>query len=297
MTGYILKVNNLTKKYKNNILAVDNISFKVPKGICFGLLGPNGAGKTTTIEIMEGILEPTAGSVLFLDKPIGKHFKEKVGIQFQNTSIQDFLSVRDILKLFASLYPKSKPLDEIVEICSLADIIHRDTKTLSGGQRQRMLLSLALINDPEVLFLDEPTTGLDPQARRNFWELVNNIKREKKTIILTTHYMDEAEYLCEEVAIMDQGRIIAHDKTENLLKNHFKGFYVNIPYRKEYDEKIKNLPWPAADIDGMIQFECDEIEKLILELQKNKISLNGLKVKAPGLEDLFLKITGTSLRS
>ena len=241
MTQPIIEVKNLTKKYNNKVLAVDDVSFHVKNNICFGLLGPNGAGKTTTIEMMEGILKPTAGSVSFKGYPIGKKFKEKVGIQFQNTSIQDFLTVRDTLKLFASLYPVSKPIEEIIEICSLQDIIDRDTRKLSGGQRQRMLLGIAIINDPELLFLDEPTTGLDPQARRNFWHLIENIKKQNKTIILTTHYMDEAEYLCEEILIMDHGKIIAHGKPETLLKNHFCGVLIELPYKKENENKIRKL--------------------------------------------------------
>ena len=219
MSENIIEVHNLKKIYPKNIVAVNDISFQVKKGICFGLLGPNGAGKTTTIEMMEGILKPTSGKILFKGELIDKRFKEQVGIQFQNTSIQDFLTVRDTLKLFLSLYLKVKPLDEIIEICSLHDIIDRDTKKLSGGQKQRMLLGIALINDPELLFLDEPTTGLDPQARRNFWELIRNIKKSGKTIILTTHYMDEAEVLCDEIAIMDQGKIIVQENPESLLND------------------------------------------------------------------------------
>ena len=297
MTQPIIEVKKLTKRYNNKVLAVDDVSFHVKANICFGLLGPNGAGKTTTIEMMEGILKPTAGNVLFKGYPIGKKFKEKVGIQFQNTSIQDFLTVRDTLKLFASLYPVSKPIEEIIEICSLQDIIDRDTRKLSGGQRQRMLLGIAIINDPELLFLDEPTTGLDPQARRNFWQLIENIKKQNKTVILTTHYMDEAEYLCEEILIMDHGKIIAYGKPENLLKNHFCGVLIDLPYKKENENKIRKLSMNIKTNEESIQIECAEVDEVIHELVKNKISINGLKIKSPNLEDLFLKLTGTSLRS
>ena len=297
MTQPIIEVKKLTKRYNNKVLAVDDVSFHVKANICFGLLGPNGAGKTTTIEMMEGILKPTAGNVLFKGYPIGKKFKEKVGIQFQNTSIQDFLTVRDTLKLFASLYPVSKPIEEIIEICSLQDIIDRDTRKLSGGQRQRMLLGIAIINDPELLFLDEPTTGLDPQARRNFWQLIENIKKQNKTVILTTHYMDEAEYLCEEILIMDHGKIIAQGKPEMLLKNHFCGVLIELPFNKENEKKLKKLPLNIKSNKESIQIECVEVDDIIHELVNNKIPINGLKIKAPNLEDLFLKLTGTSLRS
>ncbi|HBD95588.1 MAG: ABC transporter ATP-binding protein [Spirochaetes bacterium GWF1_31_7] len=296
MSENIIEVHNLKKIYPKNIVAVNDISFQVKKGICFGLLGPNGAGKTTTIEMMEGILKPTSGKILFKGELIDKRFKEQVGIQFQNTSIQDFLTVRDTLKLFLSLYLKVKPLDEIIEICSLHDIIDRDTKKLSGGQKQRMLLGIALINDPELLFLDEPTTGLDPQARRNFWELIRNIKKSGKTIILTTHYMDEAEVLCDEIAIMDQGKIIVQEKPEILLKENFCGAFVTIPYHSDYERIVNTLNWNIKIDSNSIQIQCVDIDEVLTILLRNKIPLTGLKIDEPNLEDLFIKLTGSSLR-
>ncbi len=206
----ILRIEGLTKRY-GQVLAVNDVSFSIPEGICFGLLGPNGAGKTTTIEIMEGISTPSSGRVLFRDKVLGKDFKSKVGIQFQNTALPEFITVRETLKLFSAFYEKPRTLDEVVDLCSLSDIMERDNRKLSGGQRQRMLLALAIIPKPEIVFLDEPTTGLDPQARRNFWDLINRIKAEHTTIILTTHYMDEAQLLCDKIAIMDKGTIRALD--------------------------------------------------------------------------------------
>ncbi|MCG8571035.1 MAG: ABC transporter ATP-binding protein [Spirochaetes bacterium] len=290
----MIAVCNLVKNY-GKVLAVDDICFSVPKGICFGLLGPNGAGKTTTIEMMEGILKPTQGTVYYQGQPIGPHFQEKVGIQFQNTAIQDFLTVRDTLELFADLYPQQKSIEEVIELCSLADIIDRDTRKLSGGQRQRMLLALAIINDPEILFLDEPTTGLDPQARRNFWTLINNIKQEGKTIILTTHYMDEAEYLCDDIAIMDHGKIIARGEPKELLGDHFKGIKIQVPDRGR--EAILKLIKESKVENGKIEFFTKNIEASIKTLLENKIDLTGMQVIAPNLEDLFLLLTGTSLRN
>ena len=186
----ILEVAGLRKSY-GKVKAVDGIDLSVREGSCFGILGPNGAGKTTAIEVMETIQEPDAGTILYRGSPVGPSFKESIGIQFQNTSLQEFLSVRETLRLFASLYPNPRPLDGIIEACSLEEFIDRDNRKLSGGQRQRMLLGIALVNDPDLLFLDEPTTGLDPHARREFWRLVEGIKARAKTVILTTHYMDE----------------------------------------------------------------------------------------------------------
>src|SRR5207249_929567 len=188
----ILEVENLVKQYPGTT-AVAGVSFSVPEGVCFGLLGPNGAGKTTTIEIMEGILPPTAGEVRYRGAPLGARFREDAGILFQRTALQDFLTVRQSIALFRGLYAHGLEVDELVRLCALEKLARRDARKLSGGQQQRLLLAIALVNDPAVLFLDEPTTGLDPQARRNFWELVQSIKARRKTIILTTHYMEEAD--------------------------------------------------------------------------------------------------------
>ena len=212
--------------------AVRGISFSITEGSCFGLLGPNGAGKTTTIEMMEGILAPDAGSALFRGKPIGHRFREKVGIQFQNTALPEFITVKETLELFRAFYPEPRSIDEVVELCSLSDILTRDNRKLSGGQRQRMLLAIALIPRPEMLFLDEPTTGLDPQARRNFWELIEGVKKENTTILLTTHYMDEAQALCDRIAIVDQGKILEIDTPDNLLKAHFTGQLICLPLQE-----------------------------------------------------------------
>jgi len=225
--GPILEVKNLRKTYLGRgskeskvVTAVNGVNFSLTEGICFGLLGPNGAGKTTTVEMMEGILAPTAGEILFRGEPIGKHYREKIGIQFQETSLQDYIRVREVLELFASFYPKRANIDELVRLCDLKDLLGRDVHQLSGGQRQRVLLALALVNDPELVFLDEPTTGLDPQARRNFWELVRQIRARHCTVVLTTHYMDEAHELCDEIGIMDEGKLIERGTPDDLLERH-----------------------------------------------------------------------------
>src|SRR3984957_21217826 len=182
----LLRVDNLVKHYASTV-AVDGLSFSVREGTCFGLLGPNGAGQTTTIEIMEGILAPTSGSVRYRGEALGERFRAEAGILFQKTALQDFLTVRQTLQLFRGLYDHGLSVEEVIRLCALEKLLGRDNKKLSGGQLQRLLLGVALVNDPAILFLDEPTTGLDPQARRRFWELVESIKAQRKTIILTTH--------------------------------------------------------------------------------------------------------------
>ncbi len=216
----LLAVKGLVKQYPGGVTAVDGLSFTVREGTCFGLLGPNGAGKSTTIEIMEGILSPTAGEVRYRGEPLGRRFQAEAGILFQKTALQDFLSVRQTLALFRSLYDQGMSVDAAIKLCALENLVDRDNKKLSGGQLQRLLLAVALINDPAIVFLDEPTTGLDPQARRRFWELVQSIKAQRKTVILTTHYMEEAQLLCDDIVIVDHGRIIAQGTPPQLLAEY-----------------------------------------------------------------------------
>ena len=235
----ILEVRDLVKEYPATT-AVAGVSFSVPEGTCFGLLGPNGAGKTTTIEIMEGILPPTAGEVRYRGEPLGSRFREEAGILFQKTALQDFLTVRQSITLFRGLYARGLDVEEVIRLCALEKLAERDSRKLSGGQQQRLLLAIALVNDPAVLFLDEPTTGLDPQARRSFWELVESIKARRKTIILTTHYMEEAELLCDEIAIMDRGRIVAKGAPRQLLQEHFAQVMLELP-RQDFPAAAREL--------------------------------------------------------
>ncbi|MDZ7748831.1 MAG: ABC transporter ATP-binding protein [Halofilum sp. (in: g-proteobacteria)] len=193
---YLLEAEDLVKQYPG-VRAVDGVSFALPAGTCFGLLGPNGAGKTTTVEMLEGITEPTAGTIRYRGAPRGAEFRARAGIQFQKTALPDFMTVREALAMFARFYPRTVALDELVGMCALEGFLGQYCNRVSGGQRQRLLLAIALVNDPDVVFLDEPTTGLDPQARRNFWQLVETIRGRGKTVLLTTHYMEEAARLCE----------------------------------------------------------------------------------------------------
>ena len=246
-----LEARDLVKEYPG-VTAVDGLSFSVPEGICFGLLGPNGAGKTTTVEIIEGVTRPTSGEVYYYGELAGARFRQEAGIQFQNTALQDYLTVRETIEMFRSLYERQADLDDIIEQCSLADLLDRDNRKLSGGQRQRLLLAVALVNRPRLVFLDEPTSGLDPQARRNFWDLVKDIRAGGATIVLTTHYMDEAQVLCDEIAIMDAGKIVTQGAPADLLF-------------ERYGDKL--------------------------------IDLAHGEIRRPNLEDLFIDLTGHSLRT
>jgi ABC-2 type transport system ATP-binding protein len=290
----LLEVRDLVKDYPS-ARAVDGVSFGVPEGMCFGLLGPNGAGKTTTVEIMEGILPPTSGAVRYRGEPLGARFHEEAGILFQKTALQDFLTVRQSLALFRGLYRHGLDVDETLRTCALEKLAGRDNRKLSGGQRQRLLLAIALVNDPAVLFLDEPTTGLDPQARRNFWELVQSIKARRKTIILTTHYMEEAELLCDEIAIMDHGRIIARGAPQQLLAEHFAEVLLELP-RREFPASARALPLQLLETSERVEITTRDVEETLRALLAHHVPLGHLRIRPPNLEDLFLELTGTELR-
>jgi ABC-2 type transport system ATP-binding protein len=291
----ILEVRDLVKQY-SSVTAVDGVCFAVPEGVCFGLLGPNGAGKTSTIEIMEGILPPTAGEVRYRGEAVGARFREEAGILFQKTALQDFLTVRQSLALFRGLYEHGLEIDEVLKLCALEKLSGRDNRKLSGGQQQRLLLAIALVNDPKVLFLDEPTTGLDPQARRNFWALVESIKARRKTIILTTHYMEEAQLLCDEIAIMDRGRIIAQGAPQRLLREHFAEVLLELP-RQEFPQSARALPLKLIDASERVQISTHDLDGTLRALIDARVPLRNLRIRPANLEDLFLDLTGKELRT
>ncbi len=295
MSPPILQVRDLVKQYPG-VTAVDGISFSVPQGVCFGLLGPNGAGKTTTIEIMEGILTASSGEVRYRGEPLGSRFREEAGILFQATALQNFLTVRQSLAMFRGLYTHGRGIEELLKLCSLEALAERDNRKLSGGQLQRLLLAIALVNDPEVLFLDEPTTGLDPQARRNFWSLVRAIKAQRKTIILTTHYMAEAEILCDVIAIVDRGRIIAQGTPEALLREHFAAVLLELP-RADFPSAARALPLQMIESEERIEITTDDLDATLRTLLGADVPLRNLRIRAPNLEDLFLELTGRELRA
>ena len=288
----VVQVTGLTKRY-GELIAVNNLSFSVQKGVCFGLLGPNGAGKTSTLEMLEGLVKPTSGNIELFGQPVNKRTRQRIGIQFQHTALQDHLRVGEALNLFASFYRSPMAIDQLQQLCELDSIIDQDVKSLSGGQRQRVLLALALVNDPDLLFLDEPTIGLDPQARHNFWQLIEKIKQQGKTILLTTHYMDEAELLCDEVAIMDAGAFIAYGAPKKLLAEYFSGLVIELP-----SEGVELDALPAGSIQkaDKIHIYCDDVEPVLTQLMANNMALSGMQIHQPSLEDLFLKLTGEGLR-
>lgn len=243
----MISVKNLSKKFKD-FTAVDNISFEVKRGEIFGVLGPNGAGKTTTLEMIEGLQPITSGEIVLNDinvKLNPKKVKQIIGIQLQSSSFYDKLSLKELLQLFGKLYGRKVDAMDLLSKVKLTDKSKSVFKSLSGGQKQRFSIASALVNDPVVLFLDEPTTGLDPQARRNLWELIQEINKEGKTIVLTTHYMDEAELLCGRIAIMDKGHIVALDTPENLINN-----LLNKGFHKDKKEKLANLEDVFIDLTG-----------------------------------------------
>lgn len=289
----IIEVHNLYKTFKK-VVAVDHISFAIREGQCFGLLGPNGAGKSTTIEIIEGITEPTAGRILYKGQTRGSQFKQEVGIQFQSTALMEFLTVRDQLTMFSQLYKNRLNIEELITTCELGSFLDQNALKLSGGQRKRLLLAIALINDPKILFLDEPTTGLDPQSRSNFWALVKRIKKQGKTVVLTTHYMEEAEILCDYLTVMDHGKIIAEGSPRQLLDSHFNYVMVTLRLSDWKPGTLLSDDWETQEEEEII-IRSRSVAKTIAELLANNIDLASLQVRRPTLEDLFLQLTGHSL--
>ncbi len=291
----VLEARKLVKQYPG-VLAVNEVSFEVRAGNCFGLLGPNGAGKTTTVEIIEGVTPATAGEVYYFGKLAGNKFREEVGIQFQDTALQDYLTVRETLQMFRSLYDRKADLEHIIRECSLEDLQDRDNRKLSGGQRQRLFLAVALVNKPKLVFLDEPTTGLDPQARRNFWDLVRRIQSDGTTVILTTHYMDEAQILCDEIAIMDVGQIITQGNPAALLQEHYQSVIIELPL-EDVSGDLDSIEHRVLETQGLIEISTNDVNRSLEMLATHVSGLNRMKIRQPNLEDLFLDLTGHSLRA
>jgi ABC-2 type transport system ATP-binding protein len=302
----VVIVKNLTKRY-GQLVAVNDVSFSIEKGEVFGLLGPNGAGKTTTVEMIEGLRKPDSGSieVCGIDalKELGK-IKEIIGVQLQTTTLYDKIRVKEVVELFGGYYQKSLPTNQILEEVSLTDKKDSFVSTLSGGLQQRLAMSLALVNDPEVLFLDEPTTGLDPQARRNVWSIIEDLKGRGKTVILTTHYMEEAEQLCRRVGIIDQGKIIAMDTPGNLIAN--SGLAATIEFSCVPEEQARMLQKLAGigkinrQDNNRFVIHTNESFRVLQELARisseNALNLKNITVREATLEDVFLSLTGKRLR-
>jgi ABC-2 type transport system ATP-binding protein len=303
----IVECDHVTKSY-GDIIAVNDVSLSIEEGEVFGLVGPNGAGKTTLIEMIESLRSPDSGSIRVLGMDPSKEanrLQEKIGVQLQTTSIQPNIKVKEAIKLFASLY--QQPLtntEELLKTLSLEDKAGSRFKKLSGGLKQRVAIALALVNDPKVLFFDELTTGLDPQARRNMWDLVESIKAQGKTIFLTTHYMEEAEKLCDRVGIIDYGKLIALDTPRNLIDN--LGAESKVSFNIE-DEDIDTSKFELVEAvsrvekveDGIILYTRDEnitLQELVRLADEQKFRLSNLRTERPSLDDVFLTVTGREMR-
>src|SRR6202050_2702238 len=301
----VIQVSGIRKTYGRTV-AIDEVSFEVNDGEIFGLIGPNGAGKTTTMECIEGIRTPDRGtiSVLGLD-PFRQVYKlqDRIGVQLQQAQLQKRIKVWEAVDLWASLY-KKKPADaeRLLDQLGLADKRDAWFMNLSGGQKQRLFIALALINDPEVVFLDELTTGLDPQSRRAIWDLVGGIRERGKTVFLTTHLMEEAERLCDRVAIIEHGRIIDIDKPERLFNTHRAERNAVLATEDPIaEERFRAIPGVEAVIHTDMQFTIrgrgdDLVTEVIHCLSENRIRVTDFRAILPNLEDVFLKLTGHSIR-
>ena len=303
-----IEVQNI-KKYYGATKAVDGISFAVDQGEVFGMLGPNGAGKSTTTEIVEGLRTPDSGSVRVLGIDVvreAKKVKQRIGVQLQTTALYPRLSVREVLDLFATFFAGEKrSTDELIDMVNLREKQNTLSRDLSGGQRQRLSVALALVNKPEIVFLDEPTTGLDPQARRSMWETVQQIQSIGTTVFLTTHYMEEAQTLCNRIAVVDAGRIVAMDTPERLISQNFRETVIDFDLLRDLaaDVNLQSLPGvtrPAEMDDKHVTLYTDDVTAtlggLIALSNDGKIGFDSLNVRRATLEDVFLKITGKRIR-
>ncbi len=301
----VIEVDKLCKSY-GEIKAVNNVSLTVVQGEIFGMLGPNGAGKTTTMEIVEGLRPADSGSVSVLGMDIkqrSRRIKASIGVQLQTTSLYPRLKVYEVLDLFGSFFPKALPYDELIKLVDLEDSRNKLCINLSGGQQQRLSIALALVNDPQILFLDEPTSGLDPQARHNIWDVIKLQREKGKTIFLTTHYMEEAERLCERVAIIDHGELIATDRPDRLVSQHFSEEAIEFQLdQPPGDEVLRQLAGATNVVteNGKVTVYSSSVPATIsalMEMAKQRdMKLTDLYVRRATLEDVFLKLTGRRIR-
>jgi len=308
--GLVVDVHNLVKRY-GQTTAINGISFSIRRGEIFGLLGPNGAGKTTTLEIIEGIRTQDSGEVTVLGLNVRRQRRQvqrRIGVQLQTTSLFPELTTRETLALFSSFYPHSIPVDTLLREVSLEEKARTFPQDLSGGQRQRLALALALVNDPALLFLDEPTSGLDPQSRRALWDTVERLRARGKTIILTTHFMDEAQQLCDRIAIIDHGQIIAQDTTAGLIGTLGASAIIECALGHGSEgpaitlDDLRALPAVNEVRQGLEHalIYTGNTERTLVALfqlaSTHNTQLEHLQIHAPTLEDVFLKLTGRQLR-
>lgn len=300
-----VSVLNLRKHY-GEVAAVDGVSFQIKRGEIFGLLGPNGAGKTTTVELIEGLRKPDGGEIRVLgvnpQDGLGT-IQEIIGVQLQQTTLYERIRVNEVIDLFGSYYPHHLPTSEILETVSLQEKEGTFVQDLSGGQRQRLALGLALVNDPQILLLDEPTTGLDPQARRNLWEVIETTRGKGKTVLLTTHYMEEAERLCDRVGIIDHGRLIALGSPRELIEGQELNAAVELSFpdgiEKSFLESLPGVNLVTQDGDRFLLYTTSPhkvLLKLVRLYDQGELRFENISVRRATLEDLFLELTGRRLR-
>ena len=305
----VIECRNLRKTYagKNKVEAVRGLSLQIEAGECFGLLGPNGAGKTTTIEILEGLLEPTSGEVTILGtnwKSNPREIREQIGISLQETRLSEKLTVRETVELFASFYREPRPAEEVLDALQLTEKSNAQVGNLSGGQKQRLAVATALVASPKVLFLDEPTTGLDPQSRRQLWDIIRVFLERGGTVLLTTHYMDEAERLCDRLAIVDHGQIIAEGTPEALIDklggHHVVEFAVSGPHQENSVWQLLPGVESVWNEDGLVSLSVREphrtIPALLEKVDSLPAQLEHLTTRQGSLEDVFVRLTGRHLR-
>ncbi len=305
MPEVAISCEGLVKRY-GNVVAVDGIDLAIRAGECFGLLGPNGAGKTTTVEILEGLNEPDAGTVRVLGRGWSQErrfLRERIGIQLQETQLSEKLTVKETIALFRSFYAKGLKPQEVMRIVRLEEKENSWVRKLSGGQKQRLSLAVALVGDPEILFLDEPTTGLDPQARRQVWDVIADVKARGGTVLLTTHYMEEAERLCDRIAIVDRGKVIALDTPAGLVAQLGAEHVLEIETETRPDlERLRGLvDVKDLRIDGaIVSLTVHEVHRaipaLLQELAAQSLALTRLTTHHATLEDVFVVMTGRHLR-
>lgn len=304
-----LRIRGLRKRY-GDVTAVDGVNLDAYIGECLGLLGPNGAGKTTTIEICEGLTEADDGTVELFGlnwKSDEARLRQRIGIQLQDTQLSEKLTVEETVRLFRSFYGQGGPAEDVIALVQLEEKLGARVGGLSGGQKQRLAMACALVGDPDLVFLDEPTTGLDPQARRQLWDLVENLKGEGRTIILTTHYMDEAERLCDRVAIMDHGHIISLGTPQELIASVGGEHMVEFAVAKNEDRRMDATA--LERLDGVRRAHLDEdryqltvselhrsVPAVLSELARQGVEVTQLRTHSATLEDVFVSLTGRHLR-
>jgi ABC-2 type transport system ATP-binding protein len=304
----VVRCKDLRKTYEGKVEAVRGLDLTIYGGQCYGLLGPNGAGKTTTIEILEGLLDATSGAVEILGCTWREHpaeLRELIGVSLQETRLAEKLSVRETLELFSGFYRRARPVDDVLHELALTEKADAWVGKLSGGQKQRLALATALVGNPQILFLDEPTTGLDPQSRRQVWEIVRRFQTEGGTVLLTTHYMDEAERLCDYISIIDYGKVIAAGSPAELISgvggHHRVEFALDreLPVSTELWQTLPGVGGVQSD-DGVTALTVEEphrtIPALLAMVEQNGWQLSQLTTRQSSLEDVFVNLTGRHLR-